>query len=328
MTQNSINDLLARCPGYSINELLDLFPDNRDSHVSLKTAVERAELLLDIQDRVFHRFHDLPFDALHTVGFERQGHVYFASHFDWRGSLEAAAIVDSTARKVLGAGAAALNGGAAGAFGDLIRNNGGHLQTSPSKNYGNLLYAHNGYTFANVVDAFDVEESGDLNRTINLDNPSTLFFDTGGSLVGCGYIRPFRHTTHPHFFAPELAPLIDEWFVHVAGKHTDDGGFEAHHDHNHLFGDEGPRHHGDYWDLKIWFNVRTVGTETIHIGNVSLIVPVKEIAGIPLAGEGMGREHIFAPPNVGSAVSSTVIDQIPTGASIEGLYFPPDDVPH
>lgn len=331
MTLQSLSDVLDRMPAHpDVNELTELFPTG-GSLMSLRNAADRATLLLDIQDSILDRYGDIGFDPRHTVGFRHNAQTYLAAHYDWAGGIGGAIFVSETAREfalwnglIAGEGLLAPNNniGRAELLAAWILTEGGRATTADNiltRGIHNTCFDFTGYTYANVIDAFDVPDTGDENRPIDLDNPALLFFSETGDLTGCGYIRPLTPTTDPDVFAPGLAPLRQEWFAHPVGAHTDDGGFEEHdHDdgHNHNTG----RRHEASWDIHIWFNLTT---EVDFSATVPRIVV--EPAGIPVVGHMMSADRIAAPPNVGRAVSTNVVDKgvCSSGEPSPGFYVDP-----
>ncbi len=332
MTLSTLTQLLDRMPGYRVGSLLDVFPrDTNASLRSLNAEYERAQLLLDIQDTVFQRYNDVSMDPRHTVGFNHRGHTYLAAHYDWGGSIVTAMAVSATARSfalwnglIAGEGLLAPNNalGRAQLLEDWIQLEGGMVTTADNaltRGIHNTCFRNTGYTFANVIDAFDVVDRGDHNRRIDLDNPALLFYDGAGNLTGCGYIRPLTSATDPDIFAPELAPLRAEWFAHPPGKHTDDGGFDVH-EHDGDVSDQG-RNHVASWDMHIFFNLE----ETARSLGVGMQIIEVSPAGVPVVGPMTGADEIDAPPNVARAASDLVVGKVicADGEASPGFYVDP-----
>lgn len=248
----------------------------------------RAEQILDAQSRVINRFGGLDLEPLRTVSFVHRGQVYLAPHFDWGGfpsvlSPKALAVFLAVTQPVVDPEVAIA---AITAAGDA-------LVLGPGQ--ANTCFRYTGFTYANVHDSFEATAA----ERIDIDNPSLLFFDAGGTVIGCGWFRPIAGARS--VFGAPLDTLVEEWFVHVAGRHTDNGGFEPDED-------GGARHHDEFWDLHLWFSRDDLGNP----------------AGLPTVGMSMESAHLPAPPNVGHAASPGAVHEVvcPDGRSVAGLYEP------
>ena len=84
------------------------------------------------------------------------------------------------------------------------------------------------------------------------------------------------------------------------------------------------RHHDPFWDIHIFFNLRTT-TVTTPIG--SAVGELVEPVGIPVVGPIMTNGDIEAPPNVARASSTHVVPKVvcADGAPSTDVYVSIDD---
>ena len=139
------------------------------------------------------------------------------------------------------------------------------------------------------------------NRLLDLSDPSMLFFNKNDRLIACGYFR--HHLNDPAVFARNLPIAVEEWFHHVEGTHTADGGFKP--------GGRGiVGRHVTAWDVHIYFN-----TDSSN-----------RVCGVPMVGMTSRRPDLDRPQNVALSSAPKVVGRAfcDGGVSTDGLYVYPD----
>lgn len=247
---------------------------------------ERNRALMDLQDAVLDVYGALDVRAKKEMFFRagRSSPKYQFTHLNLSFVLA-------------GAGAGAAVGGLAGALAGAV------IGLALRKN---LCFAYGGIAYAKTDDIKlmnDEHKSGRAgNVPLNLTHPSMLFFDDDSRLIGCGFFRHDRND--PAVFAARLPLASEEWFLHVGGKHTADGGFRP--DGRGV----GVRH-ATSWDIHIYFNVDSRG----------------RARGVPIAGMTSKEEHLrrVSRWNVPYGTAPGVIDNrfCEDGVSTRGLFVYP-----
>lgn len=283
--------------------LIATAPDgtNAKRSVTIKTLMNaRNNALLDLQQTVLDRYGDLEIDAFKKDSFrrnnDRSNPKYRFTHMNFcAGIIKGVALGAVGGAVVAGASGALL----AGPVGIVI---GGIVGVASSKN---LCFRHNGIPFAKQddIELMNQEEKDQRaqNRRLDLRDPSMLFFNKNNRLIGCGYFR--HHLNDPAEFSRNLPLATEEWFLHVEGKHTADGGFRPD-------GDGLGKPHVTAWDIHIYFNT----DRNNHV------------CGVPMVGMTSRETDLDRPENVPLETADKVVGRrfCKDGESTNGLYVYPE----
>ena len=287
--------------------LIATAPDgtNSKSSVSVSTQMSaRNSALLDLQSDVLNRYGDLDINALKKDSFRRNNDKsnpkYRFTHMNFTAGIVKGIALGSVGGAVVsGASAGAVAGPVGVVVGGVV---GGIVGAATSKN---LCFKFNGIPFARQDDidlmGQEEKEQRPQNRLLDLKDPSMLFFNKNNKLIGCGYFR--HHLNDPALFSRNLPLGLDEWFHHVEGVHTGDGGFKPGH------GGVG-KFHVTAWDIHIYFN-----TDKNN-----------RVLGVPMVGMTSSRADLDRAENVPLETADRVVGRTfcDGGESTEGLYVYPE----
>jgi len=277
---------------------------NAKRAVTISTQMNsRNGALMDLQDTVLRRYGDLDINALKKDSFRRNDDKsnpkYRFTHMNFCAGIVKGVALGSIAGGLV---AGASQGAVAGPIGIAAGAVAGFAVGAMSSK--NLCFKFNGIPFAKQddIDLMEKEEHDGraTNALLDLSDPSMLFFNKNDRLIGCGYFR--HHLNDPAIFGANLPLAVAEWFHHVEGTHTADGGFKP-------AKKGGGKFHATAWDVHVYFNTDSKN----------------RVCGVPMVGMTTRRADLDRPENVPLSTADKVVGRTfcDGGESTDGLYVYP-----
>lgn len=265
----------------------------------------RNNALLELQETVLKRYGDIDVDAFKADSFRRDDGrstpKYRFTHMNFSAGVVRGVLLGSIGGAIAaGASRGAISGPLGAVVGGVV---GGVVGATTAKN---LCFRHNGIPFAKQddIDLLEQEERDQRaqNQPLDLKDPSMLFFNRKSRLIGCGYFR--HHLNDPAEFGRDLHLYPGEWFFHVEGTHTADGGFRPGHGGIGKF-------HVTAWDVHVYFNTDRKN----------------RVLGVPLVGTTSRRSDLERSENIPLETAEKIVGRrfCKDGESTSGLYVYPDD---